>query len=309
MRIVNAPLRTNRNNIAFGYDRKLNAQLKKRLSATPETVITKAIGDINKQCNDIEDTIYFLENETDDGIDKNENVISFLLDYFLEAKLFLCGSIDRFFPELNFSKTTLDYLDEEQQQFAENKDIDEIQEQVEKGIAYNWREYLLSELSEAIDESLPIIGTPEIEYETTGVVSEKKAISKVQDEVKLLEKFKPTDDSPKSLDDVVGLENCVEDIKDLIILPLENPSEAKLREEEYGIKTPGFTLFFGPPGCGKTMLAQAIAIQSGCDMYALDLSKVSSPYVNESSIKIRQAFDEIEQEAKKSSKPVFCFYG
>ena len=98
-----------------------------------------------------------------------------------------------------------------------------------------------------------------------------------------------------------------DDIKELIIFPIEHPEEAQQRKLDYDIDIPHFIVFHGPPGCGKTMMAQAIAQETGCNMYTLDISKIGSSYVNETARNVNNAFEYVKQQAKKSEKPVILF--
>ena len=66
-------------------------------------------------------------------------------------------------------------------------------------------------------------------------------------------------------------------------------------------------MFYGPPGCGKTFIAEALAAESGLDMYKMDVSKTGSKYVNQSSNNIQTAFDYLASKAKNSEKPILLF--
>jgi AAA+ superfamily predicted ATPase len=58
---------------------------------------------------------------------------------------------------------------------------------------------------------------------------------------------------------------------------------------------PGFTsLFFGPPGTGKTMSACLLGKLCGCDVYRIDLSMVVSKYIGETEKNLSRVFDQAE---------------
>ena len=284
------------NNLTFGYDKRLNKKLNERLSLVPSTPTTRLIADMNSTCNSAESAIVQLEKSENGGVDRNEEQINILLSYFINAKRTLCHLVDRLYPDLNFTKRTIDTYDKEEVERAVL--YESIPEEEAKKSAYKWRENMFQLLENDLDNK--VLSTPD-GLSGVGVgFGEDGAQNSIS-------KFEPSSSSPKSLDDVVGLDECVEDIKDFILYPLKYPKEAKQREEDYGIKIPSFSVFFGPPGCGKTMLAEAIAVESGCDMYKLDLSQVGSTYVNGTVINIAKAFKEVEEVAKNSSKPVILF--
>jgi hypothetical protein len=55
------------------------------------------------------------------------------------------------------------------------------------------------------------------------------------------------------------------------------------------------SLFFGPPGTGKTTAAEIIAHDLGLDLYRVDLSQVSDKYIGETEKKLKKIFDEAEK--------------
>ena len=65
------------------------------------------------------------------------------------------------------------------------------------------------------------------------------------------------DDMQVSMSDVGGLDEVKKALLDFIILPLGFPT--LYNEIPMGLRMPKGVLFYGPPGCGKTMLAKAVA--------------------------------------------------
>jgi hypothetical protein len=58
---------------------------------------------------------------------------------------------------------------------------------------------------------------------------------------------------------------------------------------------PGYTsLFYGPPGCGKTLGASVLGKLCGCDVYKVDLSLIASRYVGECEKALSRVFDAAE---------------
>ncbi len=123
----------------------------------------------------------------------------------------------------------------------------------------------------------------------------------------ILVKFEPNSTSPKGFCDVVGMDELKEQLNDEIICYIKDPSLAELDKNEYGIDNPRGFLFYGPPGCGKTYLVEALGGESGLDLYKMDISKIGSKYINETSTNIQKAFDALCKIAKENNKPVLLF--
>ena len=72
--------------------------------------------------------------------------------------------------------------------------------------------------------------------------------------------------------------------------PLKHP-EAFLR---LGLRPPRGILLYGPPGCSKTMIARAIATESGLNFLAVKGPEVFSKWVGDSEKAIRDIFSEFD---------------
>ncbi|KAG9306558.1 hypothetical protein G9A89_004755 [Geosiphon pyriformis] len=90
------------------------------------------------------------------------------------------------------------------------------------------------------------------------------------------------------LSDLGGVEGCIEEALELIAMPLAHP-EIYLHT---GIHPPRGILLHGPPGCGKTLLANAIAGELGVPFLSISAPSVVSGMSGESEKKIREVFEE-----------------
>lgn len=86
--------------------------------------------------------------------------------------------------------------------------------------------------------------------------------------------------------DIGGLDEIKQELKEIIEWPLKNPMVFK----RMGIQPPRGVLFIGPPGCGKTLLAKAVANESGANLIAVRGPEILSKWVGESERAIREIF-------------------
>jgi len=87
-------------------------------------------------------------------------------------------------------------------------------------------------------------------------------------------------------EDVGGLEDIKQELVEAIEWPLNYPELFK----KAGIRTVNGVLLFGPPGCGKTLLAKAIATESKCNFISIKGPEIFSKWVGESEKTIREIF-------------------
>lgn len=100
-------------------------------------------------------------------------------------------------------------------------------------------------------------------------------------------------------DDIGDLENVKKELREAIELPLKNPEAF----QRMGIKPSRGILLFGPPGCGKTLLAKAVATESDANFILVSGPEIMSKWVGESEKKLREIF----HKAKQVAPAIICF--
>jgi AAA+ superfamily predicted ATPase len=89
------------------------------------------------------------------------------------------------------------------------------------------------------------------------------------------------------LADVGGMTEVKARLEAAILAPMRNPELSRL----YGKTLKGGMLLYGPPGCGKTFLAKAIAGELGAHFYGITLADVLDMYIGQSEHNLREIFD------------------
>ena len=149
---------------------------------------------------------------------------------------------------------------------------------------------------------------PEIDLETEKIPSEvlQSMEIKLLDFYEAMHEVVPTAmrefyvERPKVWwDDVGGLEDIKRTLNDNLLLGMKEPQ----RFSKMGIKPPKGALIYGAPGCGKTLLARALATESGANMILVRGPEILSKWVGESEKAVREIF----RKAKASSPCVIIF--
>ena len=95
-----------------------------------------------------------------------------------------------------------------------------------------------------------------------------------------------TDKPSISYEDVAGLDEQVESVREAIELPLLKPELF----EKVGIVPPKGVLLVGPPGCGKTLLAKAVANHTDATFIRMVGSELAQKYIGEGGRMVRELF-------------------
>jgi len=96
-----------------------------------------------------------------------------------------------------------------------------------------------------------------------------------------------------TFEDVGGLEGIKKQIRKKIILPFQKPSLF----QRYRKKVGGGILLYGPPGCGKTLLARATAGECDAKFFNVAIADVLDMYIGESEAKLHALFEQARNSA------------
>jgi ribosome biogenesis ATPase len=113
---------------------------------------------------------------------------------------------------------------------------------------------------------------------------------KADRESKVVDRTPPQD---ISLANLGGVDDVIEELNELVAMPMLYP-ETYLKT---GIQPPRGVLLHGPPGCGKTMIANAFAAEIGVSFIPLSAPSLVAGMSGESEKKIREIFDEAKKMA------------
>ncbi len=108
--------------------------------------------------------------------------------------------------------------------------------------------------------------------------------------------------SSLTFNDVGGYQSVKEQLGDFL-LAIKNPTEAK----RHGYTPSKGVLIHGPPGTGKTLFGKALAGESGAEFIYYNASDMLQKYVGDSPKALKAAFEEAQQRADKTKKPVILF--
>ncbi|CAH8651089.1 unnamed protein product [Schistosoma guineensis] len=94
-------------------------------------------------------------------------------------------------------------------------------------------------------------------------------------------------------DDIGGLENVKRELQELVQYPVEHPDKFL----KFGMTPSKGVLFYGPPGCGKTLLAKAIANECKANFISIKGPELLTMWFGESEANVRDIFDKARQAA------------
>jgi len=100
-------------------------------------------------------------------------------------------------------------------------------------------------------------------------------------------------------DDIGGLENVKRELQELVQYPVEHPEKFL----KFGMTPSRGVLFYGPPGCGKTLLAKAIANECQANFISIKGPELLTMWFGESEANVREVF-----EKARAAAPCVLFF-
>ena len=138
-------------------------------------------------------------------------------------------------------------------------------------------------------QTIPLIA---VKVEPEGVV-----IVKEQTEIELKDKpvtgYDTLATTGITYEDLGGLGDQIQRLREMIELPLKHPEIF----DKLGINPPAGVLMHGPPGTGKTMIAKAVANESGAKFFSIAGPEIMSKHYGESEKGLRDIFEEASNNA------------
>jgi len=140
--------------------------------------------------------------------------------------------------------------------------------------------------------SVVLLGNP-VRFKVTSIYPKPVAVVGDSTEISV-EKFLPAAEGERvTYDDVGGLGEQLMKLREMVEFPLRHPEFFR----RLGIEPPRGVLLYGPPGCGKTLMAKALANESGARFFVISGPEIMSKFYGESEARLREIFREAKEKA------------
>ena len=94
-------------------------------------------------------------------------------------------------------------------------------------------------------------------------------------------------------EEIGGLKEKIEKLREIVELPLRHPEVF----QRLGIEPHKGIMLYGPPGCGKTLIAKALASESEANFFSINGPEIMNKYYGETEARLREIFKEAKENA------------
>ncbi|MGC9191148.1 MAG: CDC48 family AAA ATPase [Conexivisphaera sp.] len=140
--------------------------------------------------------------------------------------------------------------------------------------------------------SVVLLGNP-VRFKVISVEPGPAAIVEEPTEIIVERSLPATEGERVTYDDIGGLSEQLTKLREMVELPLRHPEFF----HRLGIEPPRGVLLYGPPGCGKTLIAKALANESGARFFVISGPEIMSKFYGESEARLREIFREAKEKA------------
>ncbi|MBR1617625.1 ATP-binding protein [bacterium] len=314
---INASPNLGKNSIQFGYNKKFHKKVRNYLEGQAKSNPKAGyLMDLEKLSLRIEDNLVKMEKRNQTNTEEYDDC-AFCLSELKNHEVFF---MEDWFPELKYcDKVINQYIEEgKSAQTQPAQDWREVMCKQLSGYSAKWGQVFKSPASvgnqsskDLIQKTVDILNgqntkTSENDFQIAQEEYDQsqKALAEV---LKYVTQFEITPASPKGFQDVSGMDDIKERLKTELIDYVNNPELLEQDFIEYQIRPPRGYLFYGPPGCGKTFMTQAIGYESKLPAFKMDISKIGTKWINETSNNIQKTFDGLAKYSSLIHKPVILF--
>ncbi|MEM3768782.1 MAG: AAA family ATPase, partial [Nitrososphaerales archaeon] len=149
-------------------------------------------------------------------------------------------------------------------------------------------------VTEGDDISVAILGSP-ILFNVTKI--RPKSIVKIDQDTHVIILQEPMMEKAIPLrvtyEEIGGLKDEITRLREIVELPLRHPEVF----QRLGIDPPNGILLYGPPGCGKTLLAKALANESEANFFSISGPEIMNKYYGETEARLRDIFKDAKENA------------
>src|SRR3989304_167699 len=149
-------------------------------------------------------------------------------------------------------------------------------------------------ITEQDDVSVVVLGNPII-FNVSKI--KPKGISIIDDDTDITILQEPLIErkvsSTVTYDEIGGLKEEIRRLREIVELPLRHPEIF----QRLGIEAPSGIMMHGPPGCGKTLLAKALANECEANFFSVNGPEIMNKYYGETEAKLREIFKEARENA------------